>query len=213
MQFLRLRDGDRFFFTHRKDLDTKTQPLGSIAKKNVLKRSLGGILCDNLDKDVLDKKIIGKQVFNTVSDNNPRLDCNDEGKLDFDLIFYEEVWESRDSLRRLGAEKTPKKGIVESPNYPDSYPNNINVTTNIIVEEGYNIELTVDSFDLEDDSKSGCRFDFVEVIGTKRTKLCGIVPSGQKYFSSGPTMSVKFHTDESITRKGFRATWTAVPGF
>ena len=115
--------------------------------------------------------------------------------------------------RQLGAEKTPKKGVVESPNYPDSYPNNINVTTNIIVEEGYNIELTVDSFDLEDDSKSGCRFDFVEVIGTKRTKLCGIVPSGQKYISSGPTMSVKFHTDESITRKGFRATWTAVPGF
>ena len=216
MQFLRLRDGDRFFFTHRKDLDTKTQPLGSIAKKNVLKRSLGGILCDNLDKDVLDKKIIGKRVFNTVSDSNPKLDCNDEGKLDFDLIFYEEVWESRDSLRRLGAEKTPKKGIVESPNYPDSYPNNINVTTNIIVEEGYNIELTVDSFDLEDDSKSGCRFDYVKIIGTssKLDRFCGIVPSGKtyKFTSSGPSMKVTFHTDESIKRKGFKATWTAVPG-
>ena len=211
MQFLRLRDGDRFFFTHRKDLDTKTQPLGSITKKNVLKRSLGGILCDNLDEDVLGTKIIGEKVFNTVSDNNPKLDCFDEEKLDFDLIVYEAVWESRDLLKSTGAEKTPKEGVVQSLNYPGNYPNNINMETNIKVEEGYTIELTLNSFDLEDDTDSGCRFDFVEIIGTS-TKICGIVASGTKYTSSGPTMRLRFHTDESITRKGFKATWTAVPG-
>ena len=211
MQFLRLRDGDRFFFTHRRDLDKRTQPLGSIAKKNVLKRSLGGILCDNLDEDVLGTKIIGKKVFNTVSDNNPKLDCFDEEKLDFDLIVYEAVWESRESLQRARTEKTPKEGVVQSLNYPDNYPNNIDMETNIKVEEGYKIELTLDLFDLEDDSDSGCRFDFVEIIGTSR-KLCGIVASGKKYRSSGPTMRLRFHTDESITRKGFKATWTAVPG-
>ena len=211
MQFLRLRDGDRFFFTHRKDLDTKTQPLGSITKKNVLKRSLGGILCDNLDEDVISTKIIGKKVFNTVSDNNPKLDCYDEEKLDFAKIVYEAVWESRDHLKSIRAEETPKEGVVQSLNYPDSYPNNINMETNIKVDEGYKIELTLDSFDLEDDTESGCRFDFVEIIGTS-SKLCGFVASGTKYRSSGPTMHVRFHTDESITRKGFKASWRAVPG-
>ena len=216
MQFLRLRDGDRFFFTHRKDLDTKTQPLGSIAKKNVLKRSLGGILCDNLDKDVLDTKIMGKKVFNTVSDSNPKLDCHDEEQLDFDLIFYEAVWELRNSLKSIRAAKTPKEGVVQSPNYPEGYPNNISMETNIIVEEGYTIELTLDSFDLEDDSKFGCRFDYVKIVGSssKLDRFCGIVPLGKKYkfISSGPSMKVTFHTDESITRRGFKATWTAVPG-
>ena len=99
MQFLSLRDGDRFFFTHGRDQAFKTQPLGRIAKENVLRRSLGGILCDNLDRDVLNdrKKVIGKNVFKEVSEINPQLICYHEEKLDFDKILYE---------RRYGRQET-----------------------------------------------------------------------------------------------------------
>ena len=215
MQFLKLRDGDRFFFTHRRDQAFKTQPLGRIAKENVLRRSLGGILCDNLDRDVVNnrKKVIGKNVFKEVSEINPQLICYHEEKLDFDKILYEAIWEARDSLKLVKKEQRPREGVIESPKYPDSYPNGITMETKITVEENHVVELTIDSFDLEDDRKSGCRFDFVEIIGTssKLGKLCGTDSSNKKFTSSGSTMTVKFHSDETVTGKGFKATWRSFP--
>ena len=216
MQFLSLRDGDRFFFTHGRDQALKTQPLGRIAKENVLKRSLGGILCDNLDEDILqgaESKVIGKNVFKEVSEINPQLICYHEEKLDFDKILYEAIWEARDSLKLVKKEQRPKEGVVESPKYPDSYPNGITMETKIKVEEDHVVELTIDSFDLEDDRKSGCRFDFVEIVGTssKMGKLCGTDSSNKKFTSSSSTMTVKFHSDETRTGKGFKATWRSLP--
>ena len=213
MQFLSLRDGDRFFFTHGRDQALKTQPLGRIAKENVLKRSLGGILCDNLDEHIRRSKVIGKNVFKEVSEINPQLICYHEEKLDFDKILYEAIWEARDSLKLLKAKQRPEEGVVQSPNYPDSYPNGIKMETMITVEEDHVVELKIDSFDLEDDRESGCRFDFVEIVGTssKMGKLCGTDSSNKKFTSSGSTMTVNFHSDETRTGKGFKATWRSLP--
>merc|ERR1711934_157061 len=67
----------------------------------------------------------------------------------------------------------------------------------------------------DNNSTSGrCRFDYVEILESngKGVKLCGDdVRSGQKFHSEGKEMTVRFHSDESITKKGFKATWKEVP--
>ena len=59
-QFKKLRDGDRFFFTHHRDASTLARGLKSRARSIGLGRSLGRILCDNLEDSILAKKVVGK---------------------------------------------------------------------------------------------------------------------------------------------------------
>ena len=104
-QFENLRDGDRFFFSHRRSQEhPRPQGLPSVAKKNIKRRSLGGILCDNLEATVLDSKSIGQDVFRTVSVENQQLDCNRvkmlNGQLDLSEIFSEAVTEEGDRLTK-----------------------------------------------------------------------------------------------------------------
>ena len=73
---------------------------------------------------------------------------------------------------------------------------------------GYVIQLAFTSFDIEDDST--CGYDWVEVsYESYNEKFCGSSNPGQ-LTSFGPTMTVRMHTDSSVTRTGFRAIWTAV---
>ena len=95
-QFKKLRDGDRFFFTHRRDASTLAQGLKSRARDILLGRSLGRILCDNLEDSILAKKVVGKEVMKTTSNENPRLDCDtsDPGQLgrrELEEILVEEL--------------------------------------------------------------------------------------------------------------------------
>ena len=105
---------------------------------------------------------------------------------------------------------------IQSINFPSHYLNNIDEEDTLEVDEGFVIELTFEDFQLEkDNSTSGqCRFDYVEILESngKGVKLCGDdVRSGQKFHSEGKEMTVRFHSDESITKKGFKATWKEVP--
>ena len=98
-QFEKLRDGDRFFFSHERSqgplLPGTPYPQGlpAIAKQNIQGRSLGAILCENLDPAVRMKGNPGQDVFKTVSATNPRLDCSKfklgSGILDIEAIFFE----------------------------------------------------------------------------------------------------------------------------
>ena len=68
--------------------------------------------------------------------------------------------------------------------------------------------LTFESFDLE--SHSDCDYDFVQIsAGSVEMKLCGS-DKPSPVMSSGNTMDVTFHTDHSVKRNGFKATWAAV---
>ena len=74
------------------------------------------------------------------------------------------------------------------------------------VPDGYVIQLAFTSFDIEDDS-TYC-YDWVEVSYESYNEIfCGSSNPGQ-LTSSGPTMTVRMHTDSSVTRPGFRAVWT-----
>ena len=110
MQFEKLRDGDRFFFSHDRSqgrlLPGTPYPQGlpDIAKQNIHGRSLGAILCENLDQAVLKSKITGQDVFKTVSGTNPELNCNEfqfgSGILDMVGIFLEALTEEENGLKK-----------------------------------------------------------------------------------------------------------------
>ena len=101
IQFEKLRDGDRFFFSHERRQGPLVpgiaypQGLPNIAKQNIHGRSLGAILCENLDPKVLDSETTGpgQNVFKTVSKKNPKFDCSKfksgSGILDIEAIFFE----------------------------------------------------------------------------------------------------------------------------
>ena len=127
-QFEKLRSGDRFFFSHRRSqVEPHPQGLPDVAKKNIKRRSLGAILCDNLEATVLASKVtkpIGQDVFRTVANGkNPQLDCKSltllNGKLDLPEIFNEAA---RDLLSIQGPQGKiePKVGFMKSTIYPNT---------------------------------------------------------------------------------------------
>lgn len=58
-------------------------------------------------------------------------------------------------------ELTDMFGEIRSPNFPDSYPSDSEVTWNISVPEGFKIKLYFMHFDLE--SSYLCEYDYVKV--------------------------------------------------
>ena len=79
------------------------------------------------------------------------------------------------------------------------------------VPNGY-IQLVFASFDIEADSS--CTYDWVEVVsygshyydGSYSQRFCGSSIPGP-FTSDGRSMTVRMHTDSSVSGTGFRALW------
>merc|ERR1719369_2707658 len=93
-------------------------------------------------------------------------------------------------------------GTIKSPHHPSKYEDNTNLTFPLEVAPGSTIKLTFTVFDLE--CSSDCSYDYVEVLdtdGSQLGKLCGdSLPS--PVTSSGNRMTVRFISDDSVTRSG-----------
>lgn len=59
-------------------------------------------------------------------------------------------------------------GSIESPNFPNEYPQNQNCTWDIVVSSGNKINISFSDFDMELSSNNSetCTFDWVEVNNT-----------------------------------------------
>ncbi|KAI1235893.1 hypothetical protein IHE44_0001984 [Lamprotornis superbus] len=119
-------------------------------------------------------------------------------------------------------------GEIQSPNFPDSYPSDSEMTWNISVPDGFKIKLYFMHFDLE--SSYLCEYDYVKVscdisgqmIETEDQELatfCGRettdteqAPGQQVILSPGPYMGLTFRSDFSNEERftGFDAHYTAV---
>jgi len=101
----------------------------------------------------------------------------------------------------------PTLGTIKSPNYPSNYPDRSDITYPIEVQEGSKIELSFVAFDIE--LEKNCTYDYVQVNdtdGTQLAKFCGqSIPA--KIKSSGNKLTVAFHSDHCVNKKGFEATW------
>jgi len=103
-----------------------------------------------------------------------------------------------------------ESGEVTSPGYPNNYGNDILEETTIEVSENSKVELTFVDFEVE--NHDNCGYDSVEVLdsdGSQLMKICGDSLPDQ-VISSGNRLKVIFKTDGSVTKKGFRATWTKI---
>ena len=128
-------------------------------------------------------------------------------------------------------------GVATSPNHPENYPNNLEKTQTIQVEEGLIIELEFTDFNIE--CVDDCVSDHLTITDGDGTTLleksCGgdgicsrggpstlgdIVIGGQLFGSSLPpairsrsnTINIVFTTSSSGTYPGWSVSWRAVAG-
>ena len=105
-------------------------------------------------------------------------------------------------------------GVVTSPNHPNNYPNDLQQTNTIEVEEGLIVEMQFTAFDVE--SSSTCSYDHVTIKNgdgtTLMEKTCGSsLPAAVT--STSNIVEIYFHTDDIGSYSGWRLTWRAVtPG-
>ncbi|CAK9821015.1 Neuropilin and tolloid-like protein 2 [Anthophora plagiata] len=102
-----------------------------------------------------------------------------------------------------------------SPNYPDNYPNLTECVRVLEADKGMLLKLDFrDEFKLEE--SADCRYDFLEVRDGQHGysnllgNFCGTnfppeITSKTRY------LWLRFHSDDSIEGKGFKAVWTMIP--
>ncbi|VVC39263.1 EGF-like, conserved site,EGF-like calcium-binding domain,CUB domain,EGF domain,EGF-like calcium- [Cinara cedri] len=113
---------------------------------------------------------------------------------------------------------TDNKGIIESPFYPNPYPQNKICTYLIEQPIGKAIQLSFLDMDIEDQSHPNCIYDSLEIRDGDNEKspvialLCGQIEklSTLSYISTHNYMWLKFTTDSSNSNKGFRANYSTI---
>lgn len=110
-----------------------------------------------------------------------------------------------------------RHGIIQSPNFPDTYPNNLHCVWNITVATGYRVKIRFTAFDVE--YFKYCEYDWISMRSGNSThgKFCGSkkgvhrIPHDQ-LISPTNEVTLIFHSDYSNEEvyKGFRAHYSAV---
>ncbi|XP_067220297.1 CUB domain-containing protein 2 [Chanodichthys erythropterus] len=108
---------------------------------------------------------------------------------------------------KCGGILSASSGNVSSPNFPGLYPYNTECTWLIVVSEGSSVLLTFHHFELE--YHTDCAYDYIKIYngisedeGNLLGKFCGDV-SPPQFSSSWNVMSIIFHSDRHVARKGF----------
>ncbi|XP_044134960.1 bone morphogenetic protein 1 [Bufo gargarizans] len=79
-------------------------------------------------------------------------------------------------------------------------------------EGNYGVELVFQSFELEEEQD--CGYDYIEIYdgpnenSPRMGRYCGSGPPEEVY-SSGDSLTIKFHSDDSINKKGFHIRYTS----
>jgi len=133
------------------------------------------------------------------------------------------LWrEHRFALAAIGDEsqacrtiEPSKSGVITSPNYPSNYDNNMDKTYSIQVAAGKKIRIMIDEFKLEDKDSSGRCYDYVRITKGDQdlitpNKICGTLHIGRWLTFNSNKINIIFHSDRSVTNKGFKITWEAV---
>ncbi|XP_053714419.1 cubilin isoform X1 [Synchiropus splendidus] len=114
-----------------------------------------------------------------------------------------------------GGTYTDSEGIIISPNWPNNYAVNSQCIYLIKIPAGEKVSLNFTHMNLE--SHSTCAFDYVEVRdGRAETdpligKYCSdVIPA--PILSSSNYLWIRFKSDSSVSRAGFRAVYTVACG-
>ncbi|XP_056290732.1 cubilin [Pseudoliparis swirei] len=103
-------------------------------------------------------------------------------------------------------------GYITSPNYPQSYPQNIDCIWVVSAPNGEAVQIDFEE-DIYIEPTASCVYDYLELRDGSTTnsdlisRLCGNNrPSTQH--SAGSSMLLRFRTDSSVTHKGFKAKYS-----
>ena len=103
-----------------------------------------------------------------------------------------------------------REGSFSSPGYPAQYGNGLNCNYTIANPgQDFIVATFVETFDIEQ-GRRGCNYDRVEVMDTATNRSRGSYCGGERpapVSTRGP-MTVRFITDGSITKSGFKLSWT-----
>uniref|UniRef100_A0A8C2IK70 Neuropilin n=1 Tax=Cyprinus carpio TaxID=7962 RepID=A0A8C2IK70_CYPCA len=112
---------------------------------------------------------------------------------------------------------TEPNGVIQTPGFPDKYPNNLECTFIIFAPKMAEIVLDFQSFDMEPDTTAPagavCRFDYLEIwdgyptVGPHIGRYCGSRQPGRVISYTG-VLSLSIHTDNAITKEGFSANYS-----
>lgn len=113
-----------------------------------------------------------------------------------------------------GGQMNGEDGVFTSPNYPKSYPINVQCVWTIVTVPGDTIELKFNDFHLEN-SGTTCGYDFVDIRDGSSLdspligKFCSSKIIG-RISSTGNSLFIRLKSDGTVSEKGFRASWRSV---
>ncbi|KAL2080118.1 hypothetical protein ACEWY4_023911 [Coilia grayii] len=98
-------------------------------------------------------------------------------------------------------------GVITSPGWPFEYPSRVNCSWNIRANPGEIITISFQDFEIQ--SSHRCGMDWISIGAYKNLdgfRACGSsIPA--PYISSQDHVWIKFHSDDSLTGKGFRLSY------
>ncbi|XP_071604097.1 scavenger receptor cysteine-rich domain-containing protein DMBT1 [Heliangelus exortis] len=111
-----------------------------------------------------------------------------------------------------GGSISSSSGMLQSPFYPGSYPNNADCMWEIQVENNFRVMLMFREIVMQ---SSRCQYDYIEVYDgpPHSSPLLGRLCSGSfpTFISSSNMMTIRFHSDSNYTFGGFLAHYSSIP--
>ncbi|XP_067898965.1 mannan-binding lectin serine protease 1 isoform X6 [Heterodontus francisci] len=107
---------------------------------------------------------------------------------------------------------TEKSGVINSPDYPNSYPKSSDCLYRIELEEGFSISLEfADIFDLEDHPDVPCPYDYLKIKAGMQEfgPFCGDESPG-RIDTNSSSVQILFHSDDSGDNRGWKIMFTSV---
>ncbi|KAI3353391.1 hypothetical protein L3Q82_019924 [Scortum barcoo] len=113
---------------------------------------------------------------------------------------------------RLKAEARQKNLYSHSQFGDNNYPGHTDCEWLLTAEQGYGIELSFITFEVEEEAD--CGYDYIELYNGydasshRLGRFCGSGPR-EGIYSPGGTMLIRFHSDDTISKKGFHIRYTS----
>ncbi|XP_064412952.1 suppressor of tumorigenicity 14 protein [Latimeria chalumnae] len=109
-----------------------------------------------------------------------------------------------------GGNFTSWNGTLSSPYFPSHYPPRVDCSWTIKAPKpGYVLALNIFVLDIQEKSLGAtrCDKDWLEINGIR---LCSSMDEGSRSKIYGSSITIKFHSDESVTHKGFYIEYKSV---